>query len=95
MEDEDQENIFLSIIQRKRFVYSTTQICNFMCRCLCFRNYSEKKGDKSLKGHIYYKHAEEKLMSELDIVTLIKSIKNLRLISQVLLSQRDRLLLRF
>ena len=76
----DEQQIFLNIISRRRFFYSTRMIFEYLFTCLCLRNIKGHRHQRRYKNHIYYDHAEKALMKELDVVTLIKSIKNLRLI---------------
>jgi hypothetical protein len=49
--------------------------------CLWCRNLDKKKNNPKYKKHFYYEKAERKLQNELDIVTLLKSIRNQRLIN--------------
>lgn len=79
--DEDEKQIFLSVIARERFNYTTQLIADYIMKCLCVRNLKKLKERNDIKNHIYYKHASEQLLTELDIVTLIKTVKNLRLMS--------------
>ena len=79
--DEDEKQIFLSVIARERFNYTTRLIADYIMKCLCVRNLKKMRNRSDIKKHIYYKHASEQLMTELDVVTLIKTVKNLRLVS--------------
>lgn len=81
------------VFKRERFKYGYRHIINFMARCLCIRpknitKYSEKEQFLYFKG-------DKKLSQELDIVNLVRSIRQLRLMAQVLLRPRERVLLKF
>lgn len=47
------------------------------------------------KKHILYEKGTEKLEKELDIINLVKSIRQLRLMASVLLGPSERMLLKF
>ena len=91
----DSNQLFLSIINRERLVYSSRMIYNFALRCLCFRGLGKLKHGYYNNYHRYFEKAQSKLNEELDIVNIVKSVKNLRAMSQAVLSQRDRFLLKF
>jgi hypothetical protein len=96
--DKDTVNsLLISMITRKRFLYTFKDMVLYVIRCFCIRDLqsARKKNPKAARKHIYLAKAEDKLTHELDIMTLIKSVRNLRLISQVILSQRNKMLLRF
>jgi hypothetical protein len=65
-----------------------------MIKCRCF---GLKRKSKSLldKHHILYKRGNEKLEREMDIINIIKQIRQLRLMSQFLLTKEQRTLLKF
>lgn len=52
-----------------------------MIKCLCFRNIDKIKHRSDIKEHVLINHAEKKLDRELDVITLIKTIKNFRLMT--------------
>lgn len=67
----------------------------YVLKCICLRKESTLKKNPRLKPHFYFDKAEEKLQEELDVVTLLKSNRKLNLLTQVLLKQQHRMLLRF
>jgi hypothetical protein len=82
------------ILRRTRFSYSLKDVVGFLSACLCFRgkNYLRDFDDKA---HFIYYKGNEKLKRELDIVNLVKSIRQLRLVAHVLLKPRERVMLKF
>lgn len=48
-----------------------------------------------MKDHFIFKKCEERLNMELDIVSLVKQARQTKLLTQVMLSQRQNMLLRF
>lgn len=47
------------------------------------------------KDHYIYEKGNEKLKRELDIINLVRALRQLRLMAQVLLPDKNRLLLKF
>ncbi len=75
------------MVTRKRFVYTLKNIFEYMFRCLCYRDlYKMRKKGHNVNKHIYINKAEDMLTNELDIMTLLKSNRNLKLVQQVVLS---------
>jgi hypothetical protein len=75
------------MVTRKRFVYTLKNIFEYMLRCLCYRDlYKMRKNGHTVKKHIYINKAEDMLTNELDVMTLLKSNRNLKLVQQVVLS---------
>lgn len=67
-----------------------------MCKCKCFLHSAKSKDMPYLeKQHLYYHKGNEMLERELDVVNLVKSIRQLRLVAQVLLGPSERMLLKF
>ena len=48
-----------------------------------------------MRKHYHYKEGEDKLFDELDVISLLKAIRRVKLLTQTLLSQRQKLLLKF
>jgi hypothetical protein len=53
-----------------------------------------KKNEKT-KIHYLFEKANSRLEHELDVVTLLKTIRKMKLITGALFSQKNRMLLRF
>jgi hypothetical protein len=51
--------------------------------------------DPSMRKHVLFEKGEEKLKGELDCITLMKTIKTLRLISKIFLDSNQKKLLKF
>mmetsp|Transcript_3313 Transcript_3313/g.3290 ORF Transcript_3313/g.3290 Transcript_3313/m.3290 type:complete len:96 (+) Transcript_3313:784-1071(+) len=88
-------SVTMAIIQRKRFHYKVSEIIDYLKKFLCFRNVYSMKTRPEIKKHFYFEKAEKKLCKELDVINLLKSIRNMKLMSQTLLTQRHRMLLKF
>ncbi|TNV84028.1 hypothetical protein FGO68_gene14121 [Halteria grandinella] len=83
------------VLKRERFHYGAKNIVDYISRCICFRKPSDLIQTAENKPHFLYKKGNEKLKQELDIVNLVRQIRQLRLMAQVLLKPSERLLLKF
>jgi hypothetical protein len=88
-------SLFFALVNRSRFRYSTKHIIEYVLRCLCLRDLEEQKDRMSIKRHFLFQKAEEKFMQELDVVRIVKTLRRFKMLSQALLAQRHRLLLRY
>lgn len=50
---------------------------------------------KHFRDHVYFEVGQEKLLDELDCVNMIKAIRQLRILTQVLLTKRQKFLIKF
>lgn len=94
--------IVMNIINRKRFKYSIGDIFKYILTCLCFRKLKLKKyvgsieeWEKSMKKHYQFNEGEDKLFDELDVISILKSIRRVKLLTQSLLTQQQKTILRF
>lgn len=82
---------------RSRLTYGYTEILHYLLNCKCLRRHRKHRyGDDLLsrRQDLYYR-GNEKLERELDVINLIKSIRQLRLMGQILLTPSEKLLLKF
>ena len=94
--------IITNLINRKRFNYTLGDIVHFILRCLCFRKIKFKKfsgskedWQKNVKKHYQFNEGEDKLFDELDVITLLKTMRRVKLLTQTLLTQQQKMVLRF
>ncbi|TNV85532.1 hypothetical protein FGO68_gene3405 [Halteria grandinella] len=83
--------ILVNLINRKRFTYTFKDICESLVKCLFLRKTNATKD----KQHFLFKKGEHKLKQELDMISLLKSMRQIKLLTQVILNQRQKMLLRF
>jgi hypothetical protein len=83
--------------RRTRLAYGYTEILHFLLRCRCFGGLNKRKVSHHGKDgqHLLYERGNLKLKRELDIINIIKQIRQLRLMSQFLLTKEQRMLLKF
>ena len=79
------------IILRVRFNYGYKEILHFLTHCMCLRRFHRIHH----KSHLLYKKGQVKLERELDVVNLLRSIRKLRLMAQVMLKPSELMLLKF
>jgi hypothetical protein len=68
------------LLKRARFSYGGRQILDYATRCFCIRPHSTLTTLRN-KDHFLYHKGNEKLKRELDIVNLVRSIRQLRLMA--------------
>ncbi|CDW90251.1 UNKNOWN [Stylonychia lemnae] len=93
--DDDVNSLLVSFISRMRFNYNLKAIFQYITQCLCIRDLSRRRNKRYYKRHYLYKKGEEKLGQELDVIQLLKTQRKFRMLSQAMLSQKHRMLLRF
>ncbi len=82
------------ILLRVRFTYGYKEIFTYLSQCLCLRQ-KNLNDTFELRKQLLYKKGNNKLERELDIVNLVRSIRQLRLMASVLLGPTERMLLKF
>ena len=87
-------NILDYLLTRSRFIYGYKELFHYLTRCMCLRK-PKKHMSKFDRSHLLYKKGNEKLKRELDVVNLIRSIRQLRLMASVLLGPSERMILKF
>lgn len=76
----------MTLINRKRLTYTFYDIIHFLFACMCFRNLKSKKTKGEYKKHYLYQKCEERLNTELDIINLLKNSRQIKILTQTLLS---------
>ena len=65
------------MVNRIRFIYRPKDIASYVVRCLCLR----KKKLSESKREVFFKKGEHKLLSELDVTTLLRSMRKIKLLT--------------
>jgi hypothetical protein len=65
----------MAFILRKRFYYRLQDIATYIFCCFGYRDVHGNKSKKRFKNHYLYQKGEEKLKMELDVISLIKSLR--------------------
>lgn len=95
LKEDDVNNVILTLINRKRFKYSASDILAYVYRCMCLRKVKENRRDGRFKPHFFFKKCEELLNEELDIVSIMKHARLTNMLSQIILNQKQKMLMRF
>ena len=95
MQRSDIYSLFFAFLNRSRFKFTIFDILEYAIRCVCIRDIGDYRRSKSYKKHFLFDKAEEKFMNELDVVRIVKTLRKFKMLSQAMLSQKHRLILRF
>ncbi|CDW82856.1 UNKNOWN [Stylonychia lemnae] len=80
---------------RERFSYYASDIFHYLFFCLCFRKKRYLKQKPRFMKHFLYRKGERKVAEELDCIQMIKMIRQMKLLTYVLLTKKQKLLLKF
>ena len=99
-ENHDHKNAILdkvdkSMRERRVFKYGYWSILHYIIWCVIWRRNWAMRTKRQLRDHLYYEVGENKLQEELDWVTIIKSIRQLKILTQILLSKQQKFLIKF
>lgn len=84
-----------SMRQRRILNYGYKEIWHYLWWCVICRRKKSLRRKPGFRDHLYFEVGQEKLLDELDWVTLIKSIRNLKILTQLLLKKRQKFLIKF
>ena len=83
------------IFNRKVFKYGYLDILQYLACWVLWRRRMSVKRNLRLRNHSYYRVGAEKLEDELDWISVIKAIRQLKIISKVLLNNKQNFLMKF
>jgi hypothetical protein len=95
IQDQDASTIIKSLINRSRFSYTLKDMIAYYVKCVPCRSKKSLKMRNDLTKHYKFIKGEGKLVKKLDIVSLVKAIRQLELISFALLDERQNFMLKF
>ncbi|CAI2387341.1 unnamed protein product [Moneuplotes crassus] len=85
-----------SMRERRVFKYGYFHIFHYLCCCrLVCRRKRNMRLMPYFRDQLYYNIGEEKLLEELDCVTIIKAVRQLKLLTAVLLTKKQKFLMKF
>jgi len=84
-----------SINERRVFKYGYWLIFHYILCWVKCRKEKSMRLKKNFRDQVYYNVGQDKLVNELDWVTIIKSIRRLKILTQILLNKKQRFLLKF
>ena len=84
-----------SIKERRVFKYGYCSILHYMLWWVPWRKKRSLRKNPVFRSHAYFRVGQEKLLEELDWVTIIKAIRQLKILTQVLLNKDQRFLIKF
>jgi hypothetical protein len=85
--------VLTNIISRRKFLYTGKDILEYLARCFCLRSMKfvkfsgpREEWNRIMRKHYHYKEGEDKLFDELDVISLLKLIRRVKLLTQTLLT---------
>jgi hypothetical protein len=88
-------SLFFAFFNRSRFSFSVRDVFEYALRCICWRDINGQRRQKGFKKHYLFEKGEEKFNRELDVVKIVKTLRRFKMVSQAMLSQRHRFILKF
>ena len=93
--DKEQNSLLQEVFKRARFKYTMRDMLQYLFKCVCCRKSKKMILNPKLKKHVIFEKGTDKLMNELDCITLLKSIRQLKLFTQVFLTKNQKLMMKF
>lgn len=84
-----------SLKARRTMVYSIKDMLSYFICCVSCRKLEKLKRSKAHRRHLYFNVGSDKLTEELDLVHFIKNIRKIKVLTQVLLTNKQKFLLKF
>ncbi|CAI2385568.1 unnamed protein product [Moneuplotes crassus] len=84
-----------SMRERKVFKYGYKDILHYLLCCAFCRRKRSMRLKPGFREHLYFEIGQEKLLDELDCITIIKAVRQLKLLTAVLLNKRQKFLMKF
>lgn len=84
-----------SMYERRGFKYGYRSILHYIFCCVICRRKNSMRYKPGFRDHLYFEVGQEKLLDELDCVTIIKSIRRLNILTQILLNKRQKFMIKF
>lgn len=95
IEDNYLKRILDYMLLRKRLTYDYYEIFHYVFTCRFLFKPKKNPTNTTEKRHTLYRLGHEKLKQELDIINIIKNLRQLRLMTRFLLSSDQKTLLKF
>jgi hypothetical protein len=84
-----------SMRERKVLNYGYLNILHFIFWWVICRRDRKMRRSLNFRNHVYFEVGQEKLLNELDWVTIIKAIRQLKILTQLLLTKKQKFLIKF
>ena len=69
-------SLYKALMQRKRFIYDTKHVIEYLLYCLCVRRKRTLKTNPKFRDHLIYRKGESKIKDELDCYSIIKGLRH-------------------
>ena len=84
-----------TILNRKIFYYSVADLLHYFWHCACLRSRNSLHSTPSFGKHWELLQGRDKVMRELDIVKVLKSVRDIRLMKEAHLTTTENMLMKF
>ena len=95
MHHQIREHLINSIMNRQQFKYSKRDLANYFFHCICCKSLKTLRKTQEYRQHFRLLQGEEKFLRELDVVKLLKAVRDVRVMKQSNMSQLDQMLLKY
>jgi|JI10StandDraft_1071094.scaffolds.fasta_scaffold1400462_2 hypothetical protein len=80
---------------RKKFSFNFFDVLKYFLCCFAVAKKEHMKSFETFRKYILFKKGKAKMLDELDAATLMKSVRNLKTMSQIIFNRHQKLLLKF
>jgi hypothetical protein len=84
-----------SMRERRVLNYKVGDILHYLIWCTQWRSTNSLKDKERFRDHLYFEIGEEKLIEELEVVNIIKSMRKLKILFNVILNKQQKFMMKF
>ena len=89
------DHLINTILNRSTFRYTSGNLLHYFLTCVCIRKRESLRLVQAMEPHWRLKLGQEKLMRELDVIKLLRAIRDVRLLKDAQLKRSESILLKF
>jgi len=95
LDNTSRDHLTNSILNRRLFKYKNSDLLNYFAMCICVRKSRTLRDVQGLDQHWRFELGQQKLQRELDVIKVLRAIRDIRLLKQATLHSSDAMLLKF
>jgi hypothetical protein len=95
LEESDLLTIMSTMVNRQQFRYTAWLIVKYLFTFMWCRNLGNSRRNTKVAPHFKFEKSEDRLNKELDVLNLMRQSRMTKLLTQILLNQKQKLLLKF
>lgn len=89
------DHLINTILNRSTFRYTSGNLLHYFLTCVCIRKRESLRLVQAMEPHWRLQLGQEKLMRELDVIKLLRAIRDVRLLKDAQLKRSESILLKF